>query len=85
MRNLENKIEHRKSSIIRSVLLLFSLFFSLYSSSQCAMCRASLQGEEAQAQAEGINNGIVFLMVIPYVLLVVAAYAVYKIKVGKKN
>ncbi len=51
---------------------------------QCAMCRAALQGEEAQAKAEGINNGIVFLMVIPYVLVAAAGYAIYKIKYSKK-
>lgn len=80
---IKNK-EQRKSKKIKVVVLLFSLFFSLYSYPQCAMCRAALQGEEAQAKAEGINNGIVFLMVIPYVLVAAAGFAIYKIKYGKK-
>lgn len=87
MHNLENReksIEYRKSRYLRSVLLLFSLFYSLYSSSQCAMCRAALESEESTAQAEGINNGIVFLMVLPYILVAIAGFAIYKIKYGKK-
>ena len=87
MHNLENrekKIEHRKSRYLRSVLLLFSLFYSLYSSSQCAMCRAALESEEGTAQAEGINDGIVYLMIVPYVLVAIAGFAIYKLKYGKK-
>ncbi|BCY28161.1 hypothetical protein [Flavobacterium okayamense] len=88
MHNLENReknIEYRKSRYLRRVLLLFSFFYSLYSSSQCAMCRAALESEESTAQAEGINNGIIFLMVLPYILVAIAGFAIYKIKYGKKK
>lgn len=75
-----------KEQVFKTILLSFVLcFFPIVAQAQCAMCRAALQGEEAQAQAEGINNGIVFLMVIPYILIAVAGYAVYKIKYSKKN
>ena len=36
---------------------------------QCAMCRAVLESEEGQATAKGINDGILYLMTIPYVLV----------------
>ena len=49
------------------------------------MCRASLQNETNQTTAEGINNGIVYLMAIPYVLVALAAYAVYKIRTNRKK
>ncbi|WMW77629.1 hypothetical protein RF683_09040 [Flavobacterium sp. 20NA77.7] len=49
------------------------------------MCRASLQNEANQTTAEGINNGIVYLMAIPYILVASAAYAVYKIRMTKKK
>ncbi len=65
--------------------LLFSFFFSLASYSQCAMCRAALESEEGGVKAEGINDGIVYLMIIPYVLVAAAGYAIYKIKYGKKE
>ncbi len=45
---------------------------------QCAMCRAVLESEDNVAAAEGINNGIVYLMAIPYILVGVLFYVVYK-------
>ena len=36
---------------------------------QCAMCRAVLESEGNADVAEGINDGIVYLMAIPYVLI----------------
>ena len=44
---------------------------------QCAMCRAVLESEESQSAAEGINNGIIYLMVIPYILVAGIGYAIY--------
>jgi hypothetical protein len=45
---------------------------------QCAMCRAVLESEESGRTAEGINNGIVYLMAIPYVLVAALFYFVYR-------
>jgi hypothetical protein len=45
---------------------------------QCAMCRAVLESNGDNAVAEGINNGIVYLMAIPYVLVGVLIFIVYK-------
>ncbi len=45
---------------------------------QCAMCRAVLESEEGQIAAEGINDGIVYLMAIPYILVGGIAYFIYK-------
>lgn len=56
---------------------LFS-FFSFLSQAQCAMCRAQLESMEDNSVAEGVNNGIVFLMVIPYILLAIIAIAIYR-------
>tara|TARA_R110002049_G_scaffold201337_7_gene372088 strand:+ start:3659 stop:3871 length:213 start_codon:yes stop_codon:yes gene_type:complete len=49
-----------------------------FSEAQCAMCRAVLESEQNRAAAEGINNGIVYLMAVPYVLVAVIFYFVYK-------
>ena len=48
------------------------------SEAQCAMCRAVLESSDDSAAAEGINNGIVYLMAIPYVLVAVLFYFVYR-------
>ncbi|MVO08825.1 hypothetical protein GOQ30_06565 [Flavobacterium sp. TP390] len=65
--------------------MLFSFFYVLSSQGQCAMCRAALESEESGVQAEAINDGIVYLMVIPYILVAVAGYAIYRMKFAKKK
>ena len=47
--------------------------------SQCSMCRAVLQSEEGQATAKGINNGILYLMAIPYILVGIVGWKVLQI------
>lgn len=69
---------------IRSKTSLTVLVFFLVSmvpqvaEAQCAMCRAVLESGENASAAEGINNGIVYLMAIPYVLVAGLFYFVYK-------
>ena len=64
----------KKSTVIITILLLISLSIE----AQCAMCRAVLESEEGQSTAKGINNGIVYLMVIPYVLIGGLGYYIYR-------
>jgi hypothetical protein len=49
------------------------------------MCRASLESEGSTAKAEAINDGIVYLMVIPYVLVAVVGVIVYRMYTKKKE
>jgi hypothetical protein len=51
---------------------------------QCAMCRASLESSGNVSQAEAVNDGIVYLMVIPYVLVVLVGWFIYKMYTKKK-
>ena len=60
------------------IFSLLSIFFFLESNAQCAMCRAVLESEEGQTVAEGINDGIVYLMAIPYILVAGIGYFIYK-------
>ena len=57
--------------------ILLSLFFFLETNAQCAMCRAVLESEETQSAAQGINDGIVYLMAIPYILVGGLGYFIY--------
>lgn len=41
------------------------------------MCRAVLENEEGQNAAKGINDGIVYLMIIPYLLIGGLGYIIY--------
>ena len=60
------------------ILLAILLFWSVPAEAQCAMCRAVLESEETQNAARGVNNGIVYLMGIPYVLMAGIGYAVFR-------
>ena len=44
---------------------------------QCAMCRAVLESGADQKTAESLNDGIVYLMIIPYVLGGLTLYFLY--------
>ncbi|MEL0262615.1 MAG: hypothetical protein VW933_04590 [Flavobacteriaceae bacterium] len=46
---------------------------------QCSMCRAVLESEEGQQTAKGINDGILYLMVIPYLLVGVVGWQIVRI------
>ncbi|HRP61639.1 MAG TPA: hypothetical protein PK833_15310 [Vicingus sp.] len=65
------------------ILILFLASASqLYS--QCAMCKAVVENDVAMA--EGVNNGILYLMAIPYLLLIFIGYLVYNhYKKNKSN
>lgn len=54
------------------------LIISNYNYSQCAMCRAVLESSENDSMAEGINNGIMYLAFLPYLLVFVMIFFVYK-------
>jgi hypothetical protein len=41
------------------------------------MCRAVLESEEGQTTAEGVNNGIMYLMTIPYLLVAGIGFIIY--------
>ncbi len=45
---------------------------------QCAMCRAVLESEGSEAAAQGINDGIVYLMIFPYLLIGGIAFFIYR-------
>lgn len=67
--------------------LLPIAFFLLpiISSAQCAMCRASLESSGNQTQAEAVNDGIVYLMIIPYVLIGLVGVFIYRMYRKKKT
>jgi hypothetical protein len=60
------------------------LFFGISSYAQCAMCRAALAGEGNKAKAAAVNDGIVYLMVIPYVLVAGIGYYIYRMRKKSK-
>ena len=62
--------------LISCLLILLTV---VEASAQCSMCRAVLESGEAQETAKGINNGIIYLMAIPYLLVGFVGYQIFKL------
>ncbi len=62
------------------LILIVVFFFGLPNmvSAQCAMCRAALESSGDVQAAEGINNGIIYLMAIPYILVGALILIIYR-------
>ncbi|MFY9243382.1 MAG: hypothetical protein WAO74_10165 [Polaribacter sp.] len=65
-------------------LLLFTVFTFKSFYSQCAMCKAVVENGD-QSIAEGVNNGITYLMVFPYLLIGVLFFTIYRYRKQTKN
>jgi hypothetical protein len=51
-----------------------------YSFAQCAMCKSTVESNqtiEVTNRAQGLNTGILYLMIIPYILFAVIGYLWY--------
>lgn len=67
--------------------LIIGLMFigvSISGSAQCAMCKAVVEGGNKE-MAEGVNNGITYLMIFPYILVGILFYFLYKNRMKQKN
>ncbi|TAF77425.1 MAG: hypothetical protein EAZ53_02660 [Bacteroidetes bacterium] len=66
---------------IRYLFFIFILMCSYSAQSQCAMCRSTVESNakvEVTNRAESLNTGILYLMIIPYLLFATLAYFWYK-------
>jgi hypothetical protein len=69
-------------------IVFFIAFLSIISSTnvvyaQCAMCKATVEKGESpkaslQQRARGLNNGILYMMVVPYLLAGLIGFLWYK-------
>lgn len=73
----------KTKKIVFTLLLMLVIVWD--SASQCSMCRAVLESEQDQGQAEAINDGIVYLMAFPYILVGGVLYVVYRSFKKKKS
>jgi hypothetical protein len=83
MFNIEKRkmrIAKRRVELRVCFYILCFMFFSASSYAQCAMCRAALNGEGNKVKAAAVNDGIVYLMVIPYILVGAVGYYIYRMK-----
>lgn len=70
--------------MFKKLFSILLLFFAANASAQCAMCKAVVEGGN-ETIAEGVNNGITYLMVFPYILVGILFYFIYRHKKATKN
>lgn len=63
-------------------VFILVLFLAQLSNAQCAMCKAVVESGDL-SEAEGLNSGILYLMVFPYLLIGTLLYFIFKNK--RKN
>ncbi len=73
--DLEKKYCNRTIGIL---LFMMSCLSPETLEAQCAMCRAVLESEPGGEKAKGINNGILYLMTIPYILVGAVVFFIYR-------
>ena len=61
----------------KALFTIFTMLYFLKSNAQCAMCRAVLESEETQSSAKGVNDGIMYLMSFPYILVAGIGFIIY--------
>lgn len=66
------------------LFMLVSMVLSLGVMGQCAMCRATAEqaSEKNSGIAEGLNSGIVYLMLLPYLLFMIGGLVFFRKKIA---
>ncbi|MDR6300183.1 hypothetical protein [Mesonia maritima] len=65
--------------IKKAFILILFIIVSAELQAQCAMCRAVLESEADGGAAAAINDGIVYLMIWPYILIGGIAFLIYRV------
>jgi hypothetical protein len=64
------------SSVFVSIILLFPSL----SSAQCSMCKAVAETANGGGFGAGLNYGILYLMIFPYLIIAGISYKLYRSK-----
>jgi len=79
-------IKNRSKNTLKQVLFFLLLIIpGVSANAQCAMCRAALESSDSGIKPEAVNDGIVYLMIFPYLLVALVGYAIYRLRKGKKQ
>ncbi|MBP9151357.1 MAG: hypothetical protein KBF73_03660 [Flavobacteriales bacterium] len=74
-------MKHYKGIALIILIGLALLVLPEYADAQCSMCRATTSSNQLSDDAftvgNGLNNGIVYLMFIPYIMAGIFLYAFY--------
>lgn len=68
--------------------VLASFFIQVGAQAQCAMCRASVENNVSNGETSigaGLNNGILYLVVMPYLMAGIIGFLWYRASKKKKS
>ena len=70
-----------------NTIILLMLFTSKQVNSQCAMCKAVVEAnlESGGTIGAGLNDGILYLMAMPYISIIVVGIVLYNLKKDTRN
>lgn len=77
-----------KRTVLFVGLVMITMFLSLEVEAQCAMCKAVVESNiegGGKSVGKGLNDGILYLMTIPYFIIGALAYMFYKNWKGNKS
>ncbi len=66
------------------LIILLIIFGYIPVNSQCAMCKAVVENGDSN-MAEGLNFGIIYLMIFPYLILTVGIILYLRNRKKRKN
>lgn len=69
---------------MKKIVFLVLLLIVDTINAQCAMCKAVVENGDV-SMAEGVNNGITYLMVFPYLLIGILFFTIYRYRKRAKN
>lgn len=70
------------------LILIFLMVINSVSFAQCAMCRASVENNVSNGDTTvgaGLNNGILYLFVMPYLMAAIIGFFWYRTAKRKKQ
>jgi hypothetical protein len=71
----------KKGHLILLFVMLAAMLFSIDAEAQCSMCQAVVETNMRNNEKTfglGLNNAILYLMSVPYILLAVVGYLFYR-------
>ena len=81
---MQTKFRGSSFKVSKLIFGICIFLIGISSNAQCAMCRAALESSGDNAKVEAVNDGIVFLMAIPYILVAGIGFVIYKMYYRKK-
>mgnify|MGYP001248982803 FL=1 len=77
----------KRNKLFIGISLLFIMLLSQQAKAQCAMCKAVVEAnlESGGTIGAGLNDGILYLMAMPYISMLVVGLVWYNIKKEPKS